>query len=211
MNTVTEKILQQRLIAVLRLDDLQHALALSNALGDAGVRVQEFTLSNPDALEAIRITREKGSTEMLIGAGSVCTLEQCKQSIAAGAQFIVSPILDTNIVAYCLQQNCVYLPGAFSPTEVFTATAAGAPFVKVFPANRLGPGYIKDLLAPMPDLSLVPTGGIDINNLADYLRAGVKAVGVGSALIDGRALQKQDWQGVSDHAHTYVQRVAEVN
>lgn len=206
--SVSHHLLTSKLVAVIRLKDLSQAVNISRSLLAAGITVQEFTLTNPDALSAISQVlaevAEFSQGQASLGAGSVDSLRKAERSIAAGAQFIVSPILQTQVIDYCVSKDVASLPGAFSPTEIHTAWQAGADFVKVFPARSLGASYLQDILAPLPELRLVPTGGIGLDNMQQFLRAGAKAVGLGSSLFAAEALARQDWAAVTAHAATFV-------
>ena len=185
-SSVIEFICKEKITAVIRLDDLSTFQLLAKTLIAGGVRSLEFTLTNCDALHAVEQLRGAlpvfDAGDAIIGIGSIRSEEQTRQAIDAGAQLLVSPVLLPQMIALANQHDVVCAPGAYTPTEIETAWQTGADFVKVFPANTLGPAYIKAVLAPMPDVRLMPTGGIDLGNVADYLRAGCAAVGIGRAL-----------------------------
>jgi 2-dehydro-3-deoxyphosphogluconate aldolase / (4S)-4-hydroxy-2-oxoglutarate aldolase len=205
---VLELILQTRLVAIIRLDDLAKALELSKALLDGGILVQEFTLSNPDALGALKDAKEalpafqNGSAA--IGLGSVRNPTEAHKALEAGAQFVVTPTTNLEVIRVCKAAGLPIMPGAFTPTEIATAWDAGADMVKVFPARALGPTYIKDMLAPMPYLKLLPTGGIDLDNMASFFKNGAVAVGVGGNLLDKQAIAANDWAKVTAIAREYA-------
>lgn len=200
-------VLKNRLVAVIRLNNLDDFQPLAETLFEGGIRVLEFTLTNLDALKAVEKLRHSQSTfsdgTAAIGIGSIRNLEQTRDAIDAGAQFLVSPILLPDMIACCDAEDVVAIPGAYSPTEIATAVSLGAPLVKVFPANTLGPNYIKSILAPMPDLRLIPTGGIGLNNIESYLKAGCAAVGVGSSLVNPRIIADKDWADLRELARQY--------
>jgi 2-dehydro-3-deoxyphosphogluconate aldolase / (4S)-4-hydroxy-2-oxoglutarate aldolase len=202
-------ILQSRLVAIVRLDDLSHALELAEALMSGGVLALEFTLTNSDSPAAIQNIRAQSGWiqqgKAAIGMGSVRTLDEAKLSIDCGSQFVVSPITSVPIIEYCKRNKVAVCPGAYTPTEIATAWEAGADIVKVFPARSLGPSYIRDVLAPMPYLKLMPTGGIDLNNVHDYLRAGSVAVGIGSQLLNATAIRNGDWSAIAATAQSYAE------
>lgn len=206
-------ILQHRLVAIIRLDDLSSAVQLSQALLAGGIVAQEFTLTNPRALEAIsQVLREVkafSSGQATIGVGSVRSREQTLASLSAGAQFVVSPIFQPTVTAVCVERNVPVMSGALTPTEIAAAWEAGASLVKVFPARGLGPDYIKDVLAPMPEIKLMPTGGIGLTNMHDYFKAGACAVGVGGNLVDGPALADGNWDRIAQVAQDYAQRAVQ--
>ena len=207
---VLDMVAESRLVAIIRLDDLRYALELTRALLDGGVRALEFTLTNRDSLQVIRDVRSKFSEftdgEAVVGAGTVVTLDDAQASIAAGSQFIVSPSLNMQVIECCVAENIPNMPGAYTPTEIVTAWEAGADVVKVFPARALGPNYIKDVLAPLPHLKLMPTGGVNLDNMPDYFGKGAFCVGVGSNLFDKQSLASGDWYAISKQAAVYVQQ-----
>lgn len=205
---VLQWIERSRIVAIVRLDDLTHAIAISRALAQGGIVAQEFTLTNPDALRVIEPVQRALAAEgyeAAVGIGSVRNLEEANAAIASGADFIVSPITRADIIGQCRQAEVAVMPGAYTPTEIAHAWEYGADVVKVFPARQLGPGYIKDVLAPMPYLKLMPTGGVDLNNIATFLNSGAVALGVGGNLIDPQAIRAGDWQSITDIATQYSQ------
>ena len=201
-------ILKARMIAILRLDDLSTAGAISDSLFKAGVKALEFTLTNSNTPEVVRKLRIESpsirSGDSVIGIGSVRSMEEAKIAIDAGAQFVVSPITSVPIIDYCKQNKIIVCPGAYTPTEIATCWDAGADIVKVFPVRSLGAQYIRDVLAPMPYLKLMPTGGVDLNNVASFFSAGASAVGIGSQLLDPIAIQDKNWERLTQTASLYV-------
>lgn len=210
---VLQLITDRRVVAIVRLDDLSQAVAISRALARGGITVQEFTLTNLDALRVVgqvkKVLADEGLT-CAIGIGSVRNCDEAAAAIDASADFIVSPITKTNIIEKCTSAQVAVMPGAFTPTEIATAWEAGADVVKVFPARGLGPTYIKDVLAPMPYLKLMPTGGIDLKNIASYFAAGAIAAGIGGNLVDAATIARGDWAAVSDVARQYAEAAAHV-
>ncbi len=198
-----------RLVAIIRLDDLSDAVEISRALLQAGVFIQEFTLSNPAAIDAVREVRDNvpqfSTDAAALGIGSVRSTTQVAQAIDAGAQFIVTPTTQLDVIARCCTAQIPVFSGAFTPTEIAAAWDAGATCVKVFPARGLGPSFIKDVLAPMPYLRLMPTGGVDLSNIQAYLDAGAEAVGVGGNIIDTKAIVARDWQKVTAGAQRFAE------
>jgi 2-dehydro-3-deoxyphosphogluconate aldolase / (4S)-4-hydroxy-2-oxoglutarate aldolase len=205
---VLQLITRQRIVAILRLDDLTHAVSISRALAAGGILAQEFTLTNPDALKVVsqvkRALADDGHSAA-IGIGSVRKRDEAHAALAAEADFIVSPTTNMQVIEACRQAAVAVMPGAYTPTEIATAWDAGADVVKVFPARTLGPGYIKDVLAPMPYLKLMPTGGVDLNNLHSFFTAGAVAVGIGGNLIDASSVASSDWAAISAAARQYSQ------
>lgn len=205
-NEILELLEQLRLLAIIRQDDLRFAREMTLALAEAGIVLQEFTLTNPESLGLIRSLRQDSAFKHIsIGAGSVRTLTEARQAVDAGAQFVVTPISQVELIETCVKAKVPIFPGAFTPTEIHTAWQAGAAAVKVFPATALGPGYIKDILAPMPYLKLLPTGGVNLANMAAFLANGAVAVAVGSNILDKTALESRDWQALSQHAKAYAE------
>lgn len=200
-------LLKARLVAIVRLDDLTLADQIVGTLVGAGVTAIEFTLTNADAPRVVQSLRQNASFDrhgVLIGLGSVRTMDEAKLAVDCGSQFVVSPITSIAIIEYCKRNHVGVCPGAMTPTEIATAWDAGADIVKVFPVKALGPGYIRDVLAPMPYLKLMPTGGVDLNNVEKYFEAGATAVGIGSQLLDPAAIRSQDWNRIGDLASQYV-------
>lgn len=193
IQTIAERIQQSGIIAIVRGDfSTQHIVRAADALRSANVNVIEVTLNTPGALESIAQLRRNFSDTLLVGVGTVRTRAHAEQAIDAGAQFLVSPNFDAASVAYSQTRDILHLPGVFTATEAQTAFAAGCRMVKLFPADLLGPAYLKALRAPLDDIAFVPTGGISARNIPDYARAGAAAVGVGSALLTDNAQSMED-------------------
>lgn len=192
-------------IAVVRLDDLSEGVALCRALAEGGMRIAEFTLTCADAPATITRARQELGDDMLIGAGTVLNVDDARRSIDSGAQFLVTPIVALDAIAEAVRAGIPIVCGAMTPTEIYTAAQAGAEFVKVFPAGRLGPSYMKDVLGPLPGLKLVPTGGIDLDNCADFLNAGAYTVAIGSNLVSRKLVAERDWARLTELARKYVE------
>lgn len=201
-----------KIVAIVRLDDLSDAIPLTEAMLAGGIRVVEFTLTNPDAIETITAIRKAyDSEDIAIGAGSVITPRQTQEVIDAGAQFIVSPNTNYDVLETCVKNDVPAMPGAYTPTEIQAAWEYGASAVKIFPARALGHKYISDVLAPLPHLKLLPTGGIGLNNLGDYLKAGAIAVGIGSSLVNNEAIADKNWKRITELAQDYTHAVQEAS
>ena len=200
-------------VPVARLPDLARAVDLAQALLDGGVTAVELTMTSPGALEALALLRERtpafADGAAALGMGSALNREMAAAAIDRGAQFIVAPILDLPTVACCVERDVPVMPGAFTPTEIQSAWTAGAAVVKVFPATRLGPGYFKDVLAPLPHLRLMPTGGVDLENAGAFIRAGAVAVGVGSALVREDWVADGNWTALTEQARRFTAAVQE--
>jgi 2-dehydro-3-deoxyphosphogluconate aldolase/(4S)-4-hydroxy-2-oxoglutarate aldolase len=195
----------QGAIAVLRLEDPSRLRAVVNALADGGVRAVEITMTMPGALEALRTLGEP----ILAGAGSVLDAETARLAILAGARFVVAPTFAPELIEMCHRYDVLAIPGAFTPTEILAAWQAGADLVKLFPAGRLGPAYLKDLRGPLPQVRLLPTGGVSADNAAAYLAAGAVAVGVGGALVDSGAIARGDYAPLTRDARRLTQAIRE--
>jgi 2-dehydro-3-deoxyphosphogluconate aldolase/(4S)-4-hydroxy-2-oxoglutarate aldolase len=195
---------QPGIIAVVRAQRLIQVVPMVEALVAGGVVATEITMTTPDALAAIRAAREKIGDRSLIGVGTVVDAASCGAAIEAGAEFVVSPICPVELVPIARAAGRAIMLGAYTPTEAQTAHEAGADFVKIFPADRLGPGYIKAIRTPLPHLQIVPTGGVDVHNVADFFKAGCAAVGVGSNLVSSQILQEGNWPELTRRAQEFV-------
>lgn len=206
---VLEIVTQCRLVAIVRLDDLSCATELTRAMLDGGVRAIEFTLTNSETPSIVSKLLDQfaefSNGHATIGIGSVRTLDEAKLATGSGAQFLVSPITVPAIIEYAVQTSTVSMPGAYTPTEIYSAYQLGADIVKVFPAKALGPGYFKDVLAPMPFLKMMPTGGVDLQNMSGYFAAGAVAVGIGSQLISPKSIASRDWTAICEAAKLHAE------
>lgn len=195
--TVLEIVTQSRLVAIVRLDDLSCAHKLTAALLAGGIRAIEFTLTNKDTPSVVSALLGEfpafSSGQATIGIGSVRSVWEAQTAIDCGAQFLVSPITKPEVIRLAEAADVVSMPGAYTPTEIAMASELGADIVKVFPAKGLGPGYFKDILAPMPYLKLMPTGGVDLENMSSYFSAGAVAVGIGSQLVSNDSISRGEW------------------
>ncbi len=192
------------IIAVVRARRAEQVPPLAEALVAGGVTAIEVTLTTPDALAALRTTATQLGERALVGVGTVLNEDQCRAALAAGAQFVVSPIARRELVPLAHAAEKPVMLGAYTPTEAQLVHETGADFVKLFPADTLGPAFIKALRAPLPHLKIVPTGGVDLRTLAEFFRAGCVAVGVGSSLITADILAREDWTALTDLARQYV-------
>jgi len=194
-------------VAVIRAHSKDQLVGLTEALLAGGVSGIEVTTSTPKEIAGIEMLADRFGDSAVIGVGTVIDPATARDAIAAGAQFVVSPVLDEQIIALTRRYGKVIIPGAFTPTEILRAWTAGADVVKVFPSTVLGPGYFKDILAPLPQLRLTPTGGVDLKNAADWIKAGAVFVGVGSSLVTKDALAKNDWPAVTANAKAFVEAI----
>jgi 2-dehydro-3-deoxyphosphogluconate aldolase/(4S)-4-hydroxy-2-oxoglutarate aldolase len=182
--------------------------AVFDALGEGGVRAIEVTMTVPGAVQLIASLAKSLPPGFVLGAGTVIDPATAHAVIDAGARFIVSPVLRREVVQVCLDRGVMSAPGCFSPTEILDAHEMGADVVKVFPATALGPQYLKDIRAPMPQLKLMPTGGVTLDNAGDWIRAGAVAVGVGSALVDTKAIEEGRLDAIANNARRIVASVS---
>jgi 2-dehydro-3-deoxyphosphogluconate aldolase/(4S)-4-hydroxy-2-oxoglutarate aldolase len=194
-------------VGIVRLDDLSGAVALADALGRGGVRAVEFTFTNPSAGRAIEEVHAALGDSVLVGAGSVLDSETARAAILAGAQFVVTPVVSLPVIACCNRYGVPTVIGAYTPTEILTAWEAGATFVKVFPASAGGPRYLKDVRGPLPQVKLIPTGGVGAENAADFIRAGASAVAVGGSLVDTALVATGRWDDLEARARVLVETV----
>ncbi len=202
--------IEGRVTAVIRLDDLDEAVALSRALCAGGVDTLEFTYTNRRAGAAIEAVRGALGDGAFVGAGTVLDAETARAAILAGAQFIVTPTTRPATIALCRRYAVPIACGALTPTEILGAWEAGADFVKVFPAGLGGPSYIKDVLAPLPHLKLIPTGGVTAENAAAFMRAGAVGIAAGGDLAPKAAVAERNWDAITARAGQFSAAVAEV-
>jgi 2-dehydro-3-deoxyphosphogluconate aldolase / (4S)-4-hydroxy-2-oxoglutarate aldolase len=205
---VAAEIQRLGVVAVIRMKDPAKLHAVFDALAAGGVKAIEVTMTVPGAVNLIGQLAKSLPAGIVLGAGTVVDAATAHAVIDAGARFIVSPVFRREVIAVCLERGIVAAPGCFSPTEILDAHEMGADVVKVFPATALGPQYIKDLRAPMPQLRLMPTGGVTLDNAGDWIRAGAVAVGVGSALVDTKAIDEGRLDVIAANARRIVASVA---
>ena len=209
MNAVMERIREVGLVPVVRASSADEAFAAVEAIRAGGIPILEITLTVPGAVAMINQLTKRLGDEALIGAGTVLDADTAQQCIDAGARFIVSPALDIPTIERCRRENVPVFPGALTPTEVVTAWRAGANAVKVFPANAVGGAtYLKSLKAPLPQIELLPTGGVNLKTAADFIAAGAFALGVGADLVDLAALRRGEAAAITEKARQYVTAVA---
>ena len=204
-DAVARQLSRDRIIAVVRIGEAGVLRDVAAALMQGGIRFVELTLTSPGALATLRSIARDRPDEVRIGVGSVTTADQARAAILEGAEYLVSPVFDPAIVDAALRFDRLVIPGAFTPTEIHAAARAGAHAVKVFPADLGGAGYIRALLAPMPRLRLVPTGGVDLDTIGGFFAAGSFAVAVGSALVDRRTVAARDWDALRATARLYAE------
>jgi 2-dehydro-3-deoxyphosphogluconate aldolase/(4S)-4-hydroxy-2-oxoglutarate aldolase len=205
-----QHVLDSGIVAVVRSPNSQQLVEVARALADGGVSVIEITMSVPNALDVLRQVRQAMGDRVLLGAGTVLDPETARAVLLSGAEYIVAPTLNLDVVRLCQRYDKLVMPGAFTPTEILTAWEAGADIVKVFPADCVGPEFFKAMRGPLPQVRLMPTGGVDLNTAADFLKAGACCLGVGSQLVEPKAVADRDFDRIRDLARQYVNMVKKV-
>ena len=197
-------------VAVIRLADSSKLIKVAEAIYEGGISGIEITMTVPDAIKVIEEASKSIGDYMNIGVGSVLDAEKAQRAIDAGARYVVSPIFKKEIVETSHSNDVPVMPGAFTPTEIQTAYEAGADIVKVFPADVVGMAFFKGVLAPMPHLKLMPTGGVSLTNAGDWIKAGACAVGVGSALVDKQAIANENYEKLTENAKKLIKSINSV-
>ena len=191
-------------IAIVRLPSAGAAVPVASAVHAGGILAIEITLTTDGALDAVEMMRGAGLGGLCVGVGSVRTVDDARRAIDAGAEYLVTPTLNLDVVAESRRSDVPIVCGGFTPTELDAAHRAGADYVKLFPASAVGPRYVREVLAPMPDLRIIPTGGISIDNIGAFRAAGSVGVGVGSALVDSDTVAAEDWHTLEKRASSLV-------
>ncbi len=198
------------IVAVVRAPDSGRLVDVARALADGGVTVVEITMSVPGALDVVRQVRQALGDRLLLGAGTVLDPETARAALLAGAEYVVAPTVNLDVIRLCRRYDKLVMPGAFTPTEILTAWEAGADVVKVFPADVVGPAFFKSLRGPLPQVRLMPTGGVDLTTAAAFLRAGACCLGVGGQLVEPRAVAEGNFDRLRDLARQYRDIVKQV-
>lgn len=197
-----------KLVAIIRGAQPGDVLEIGKALYEGGVKCLEITLNSPNALFAIESIAKKMEGRLIIGAGTVLTAAEAHAAVRAGARFIISPVFSTEVIEATRQAGAVSIPGAYTPTEIFNAYASGGDIIKVFPGSA-GPGFIKEVLAPLPHIPMMPTGGISLDNIDTFKKAGAVAFGIGKSLVDtSQKINGNSLQQIVSNAQKFVQAVA---
>jgi 2-dehydro-3-deoxyphosphogluconate aldolase/(4S)-4-hydroxy-2-oxoglutarate aldolase len=205
---VFDRIIATGLIPLVRVSSSKEAMAVADALRAGGVDIIEITMTVRGALDVINELATRYGKEIVVGAGTVLDTETGRAALLAGAQFLVSPTTDIELIRLARRYGTVVMPGAMTPTEILTAWTAGADFVKVFPAGRLGgPDYIKSIKEPLPQILLVPTGGVKLENTGAYIRAGASAVGGAGALVDKAAVARGAFDMIRENAAAFLDAI----
>ncbi len=194
-------------VAIVRVESAQEAVAVCVAIAKGGVKPIEITMTVPGAIDAIKELKSIAKDEVLVGAGTVLDSETAVAVIHAGAEFVVSPTLNLAVIEVCRRYSKIVIPGAFTPTEILTAWEAGADIVKVFPARVGGPKYLVDIKGPLPQIRLLPTGGVSVENTSDFIRAGAVAVAAGTSLVDKKAVSEKKFDIITENARKFVAAV----
>jgi 2-dehydro-3-deoxyphosphogluconate aldolase/(4S)-4-hydroxy-2-oxoglutarate aldolase len=194
-------------VAVIRLTDASALRSVAEALAEGGVRAIEVTMTVPRAVELIAELASTLPPESIVGAGTVVDADTARRVIAAGARFVVGPVFRPAVIEACHGADVPCMPGCFSPTEILNAWDAGADVVKVFPATALGPGFFRDVRGPLPDVRMMPTGGVTRENAGEWIKAGAVAIGVGTALVDRAAVAERRFGEITARARHFVEAV----
>lgn len=204
---ILKTVFDEKVVAVVRVDDSDKLRKVIHAIYEGGVKIIEITMTVPNAISMIeKMTAEFGDN-VLIGVGSVIDKQTAEDAVKAGANYVVSPVTKKEVVETVLKLDKPVMPGAFTPTEALNAFEMGADIVKIFPADVLGMSFFKGVLAPMPHLKLMPTGGVSLTNAGDWLKAGACAVGVGSALIEKAAIKNEDYAKLTSNAKIIIETI----
>jgi 2-dehydro-3-deoxyphosphogluconate aldolase/(4S)-4-hydroxy-2-oxoglutarate aldolase len=195
------------IVGIVRNLSMDEVIQILPIYREAGLTTIEITMNTPGAEEIICYALEHESEGLNIGAGTVCTKEDLDKALEAGARFIVTPIINKKVIKSCLNKGIPVFPGGFSPTELYNAWSYGAAMVKIYPATSLGAEYIKDLKAPLNNIKVLPTGGINLENMQDFLKAGADGLGIGSQLFDKALIKNKDWAGLKLHFEKFVQKL----
>jgi len=203
-----DRVLDRVIVAIIRSESPESLVEVAEALLAGGVEVMEVTFTVPRATEVLERVAAKLGNRVLLGAGTVLDTETARIALLAGAQFIVSPAVNVPVIELCRRYSKPVMPGAFTPTEVVTAWQAGADIVKVFPSDITGPKYLKALHGPLPQVRLMPTGGVNLDTATDFLQAGACALGIGTALVDPKLVARGELAKIEALARQYVELVA---
>ncbi|WP_419874641.1 bifunctional 4-hydroxy-2-oxoglutarate aldolase/2-dehydro-3-deoxy-phosphogluconate aldolase [Candidatus Pristimantibacillus sp. PTI5] len=207
MGQMLELLLQHKIVAILRGIEDRHADAAAQALIDGGIYMMEITMNTDGAAAMINRWRTKFDGKAAVGAGTVTDVALAEQAVAAGAQFLISPNLDEEVIAYGRERGLSVWPGVMTPTEIVKAWKAGADAVKIFPMGTLGIGYLQEIRGPLDSIPMIATGGVDLHNIADYFKAGANAVGMGSKLVKLEWVREGKFDQVTERARQFVEAV----
>lgn len=204
---ILDDILKRKAVAVLRVKEEDKLKKVINAIAEGGVTVMEITMTVPNAIALIEKMTKELTSDVIIGVGSVLDKATAEAAIKAGARYVVSPILRREVIETAVKHDIPVMPGCFTPTEIYTAFEMGADIAKVFPADVVGMPFFKAILAPMPHLKLMPTGGVTLTNAGEWLKTGACAVGLGSALVDDKAIQQEIYAQLTKNAEMIMNSI----
>ena len=205
---IIDGLLTPGVVAIIRADNSEQLIDASRALIDGGVSGIEVTMTTPNALQVIADVCRVFGNKAIVGVGSVLDVKTAEAALAAGAVYVVTPVLKPEVIAFCNKVVTPIFAGSYSPTEAQTSYELGADFIKIFPADGLGPKYIQSIRGPLPHLKIVPTGGVDVNTAGDFIKAGCVAVAAGSTLVSKDILKNRDWPKLTDLASQFIAAVA---
>jgi 2-dehydro-3-deoxyphosphogluconate aldolase/(4S)-4-hydroxy-2-oxoglutarate aldolase len=208
---ILDEIFKRKAVAVLRVKEEDKLKKVIQAIADGGVSVAEITMTVPNAIKLIEKMSKELDENIIIGVGSVLNKQNAEDAIKAGAKYVVSPILKKEIIEMAQKYDVPVMPGCFTPTEIYSAFEMGADIAKVFPADVVGMPFFKAILAPMPNLKLMPTGGVSLTNAGDWLKVGACAVGIGSALLDAKAIKEENYLKLTENANIIMKSINSVN
>lgn len=208
---ILDEIFKRKAVAVLRIKEEDKLKKVIQAIADGGVSIAEITMTVPNAIKLIEKMNNELDENIIIGVGSVLNKQTAEDAIKAGAKYIVSPILKKEIIEMAQKYDVPVMPGCFTPTEIYSAFEMGADIAKVFPADIVGMPFFKAILAPMPHLKLMPTGGVSLTNAGDWLKVGACAVGIGSALLDDKAIKEENYLKLTENAKIIMNSINSVN
>jgi len=210
MMSLLNELLESKIIAILRGIEPHYSLQTGQAIIDGGVRFMEITMNTVGAESMIAEWRQKFSEQAFVGAGTVIDVEHAKRAVAAGAQFLISPNLDLEVIEYAMQHHVPIWPGVMTPTEILAAKKAGVDAIKLFPMGTLGINYIREVRGPIADLPIIATGGVKLDNIAQYFAAGANAVGMGTTLVDLANARSGRFEEITATVKRYTEAVAEL-
>ncbi|OMF30878.1 2-dehydro-3-deoxyphosphogluconate aldolase [Paenibacillus sp. FSL H8-0548] len=210
MNDMLKLLLQHKIVAILRGIEDRDADAAAQALIDGGIHMMEITMNTEGAAAMIERWRTKFDGKAAVGAGTVIDVALAEQAVAAGAQYLISPNLDEDVIAFGRERGISVWPGVMTPTEIVKAWKAGADAVKIFPMGTLGIGYLQEIRGPLNDIPMIATGGVDLHNIADYFKAGANAVGMGSKLVNLQWIREGKFDLVTERARQFVEAVRDL-
>ncbi len=199
-----QRVLNTGMVAIIRATSGDQLVSVARALYEGGIDVLEVTFTVPNAVEVLSAVRKDLGNKILLGAGTVLDSETARTAILAGAEFLVSPVVNLDVIKLATRYDKLIMPGAYTPTEILTAWEAGADVIKVFPAEIGGPPYLKAIKGPLPQVRLMPTGGVNLNTLESFIKAGACAVGLGSSLVEKDAIEQGNMTRIRDLAQQYV-------